>query len=126
MLIRLALATGTMQVVLIVKKVAITSVALAAFIEKEVANTQDSSNINVAGAQSGCDEGQVSYASSDKSNHTLWLDGARTSAQSWVLNETVYVFTDSGRDKITLVDIMAHVAERCTSDAEWGRECQDK
>ena len=26
-------------------------------------------------------------------------------------NETVYVFTDRGRDEITLVDVMAHVGE---------------
>jgi 3-methylcrotonyl-CoA carboxylase alpha subunit len=80
-------------------------------IEKEVANTQDNSNINVAAQTETVYEGQVSYVSSDEHNHTLWLDGARTSAQSWVLNETVYVFTDSGRDEITLVDIMAHVGE---------------
>ena len=80
-------------------------------IEKEVTNTQDKSKINVAAQTETVYEGQVSYASSDEHNHTLWLDGARTSAQSWVLNETVYVFTDSGRDEITLVDIMAHVGE---------------
>ena len=80
-------------------------------IGKEVANTQDISNINVAAQTETVYEGQVSYASSDEHNHTLWLDGARTSAQSWVLNETVYVFTDSGRDEIMLIDIMAHVGE---------------
>ena len=56
-------------------------------------------------------EGQVSYDSSDANNHTLWLDGARVSAQSWMHNETVYVFSDSGRDEIVLIDIMAHVNE---------------
>lgn len=56
-------------------------------------------------------EGPVSYASNDAHNHTLWLDGSRTSAQSWEYNETVYVFTDAGRDQITLIDIMAHVGE---------------
>lgn len=56
-------------------------------------------------------EGQVSYDSSDANNHTLWLDGARVSAQSWMHNETVYVFSDSGRDEIILIDIMAHVNE---------------
>ncbi|WP_455567059.1 acetyl-CoA carboxylase biotin carboxyl carrier protein subunit [Psychrobacter namhaensis] len=56
-------------------------------------------------------EGQVSYASRDAHNHTLWLEGARISAQSWVHHETVYVFTDGGRDEITLIDIMAHVGE---------------
>ena len=80
-------------------------------IEKEIANTQDNSNINVAAELETVYEGQVSYASSDTHNHTLWLDGARTNAQSWVHNETVYVFTDSGRDEITLIDIMAHVGE---------------
>lgn len=80
-------------------------------IEKEVANTQDNSNINVAAETEMVYEGQVSYASSDEHNHTLWLEGARISAQSWMHNETVYVFTDSGRDEITLVDIMAHVGE---------------
>jgi 3-methylcrotonyl-CoA carboxylase alpha subunit len=80
-------------------------------IEKEIANTQDNSNINVAAQTETVYEGQVSYVSSDENNHTLWLDGARINAQSWVNNETVYVFTDSGRDEITLVDIMAHVGE---------------
>ncbi|WP_350655475.1 acetyl/propionyl/methylcrotonyl-CoA carboxylase subunit alpha [Psychrobacter sp. S1-30-MNA-CIBAN-0213] len=80
-------------------------------IEKEVANTQDNSNINVAAELETVYQGEVSYASSDAHNHTLWLEGARISAQSWVHNETVYVFTDSGRDEITLIDIMAHVGE---------------
>jgi 3-methylcrotonyl-CoA carboxylase alpha subunit len=56
-------------------------------------------------------KGHVSYTSSDAHNHTLWLDGTRVSAQSWGHNETVYVFTDAGRDQITLIDIMAHVGE---------------
>ena len=56
-------------------------------------------------------KGHVSYTSSDAHNHTLWLDGTRVSAQSWVHNETVYVFTDAVRDQITLIDIMAHVGE---------------
>ena len=80
-------------------------------IEKEIAHTQDNSNANVAAQTERVYEGQVSYASSDAHNHTLWLDEARISAQSWVHNETVYVFTDSGRDEITLIDIMAHVGE---------------
>ncbi|MGP5502182.1 ATP-binding protein [Psychrobacter faecalis] len=80
-------------------------------IEKEIATTQDNSNINVAAELETVYEGEVSYASSDAHNHTLWLEGARISAQSWVHNETVYVFTDSGRDEITLIDIMAHVGE---------------
>lgn len=56
-------------------------------------------------------KGSVSYTSSDAHNHVLWLDGTRISAQSWLHNETVYVFTDAGRDQITLIDIMAHVGE---------------
>ena len=80
-------------------------------ISKEIANTQDDSNINVAAQTETVYEGQISYDSSDAHNHTLWLEGARISAQSWVNNETVYVFTDSGRDEITLVDVMAHVGE---------------
>ena len=56
-------------------------------------------------------KGQISYVSTDAHNHTLWLEDARISAQSWVHNETVYVFTDMGRDKISLIDIMAHVGE---------------
>ena len=80
-------------------------------IEKEIAHIQDNSNANVAAQTERVYEGQVSYASSDAHNHTLWLDEARISAQSWVHNETVYVFTDSGRDEITLIDIMAHVGE---------------
>ena len=80
-------------------------------IEKEIAHTQDNSNANVAAQTARVYEGQVSYSSIDAHNHTLWLDEARISAQSWVHNETVYVFTDSGRDEITLIDIMAHVGE---------------
>lgn len=80
-------------------------------LEKETANTQDDSNINVAAQTETVYKGQVSYDSRDAQNHTLWLDGARISAQSWVNNETVYVFTDGGRDEITLIDIMAHVGE---------------
>ncbi len=80
-------------------------------IEKEIASTEDNSNANVAAQTETVYEGEVSYASSGVYNHTLWLDGARINAQSWTNNETVYVFTDSGRDEITLVDIMAHVGE---------------
>lgn len=80
-------------------------------IEKEIANTQDNNNSNVAAQTEMAYEGQVSYASRDAHNHTLWLEGARISAQSWVHHETVYVFTDGGRDEITLIDIMAHVGE---------------
>lgn len=80
-------------------------------IEKEVANNDTQSNGNVAAQTESVYKGEVSYVSSDAHNHTLWIDGARISAQSWVHNETVYVFTDSGRDEITLIDIMAHVGE---------------
>jgi len=93
------------------KKGAESTSSFTLVIEKEIANTQDNSNINVAAELETVYEGEVSYASSDTHNHTLWLDGARTNAQSWVHNETVYVFTDSGRDEITLIDIMAHVGE---------------
>ncbi len=80
-------------------------------IEKEIASNDTQDNVNVAAQTEGVYEGEVSYASSDAHNHTLWIDGARISAQSWVHNETVYVFTDSGRDEITLIDIMSHVGE---------------
>ena len=80
-------------------------------IEKEIANADENANANVAAPTEAVYEGEVSYASDDAHNHTLWLDGARINAQSWVNNETVYVFTDRGRDEITLVDVMAHVGE---------------
>lgn len=80
-------------------------------IEKEIASNDTQDNVNVAPQTESVYEGEVSYASSDAHNHTLWLEGARINAQSWVHNETVYVFTDSGRDEITLIDIMAHVGE---------------
>lgn len=80
-------------------------------IEKEIANADKNANANVAAPTEAVYEGEVSYASDDAHNHTLWLDGARINAQSWVNHETVYVFTDRGRDEITLVDIMAHVGE---------------
>ena len=56
-------------------------------------------------------QGQVSYNSDNAHNHTLWLDGARINAQSWEHKETIYVFTEAGRDEIELIDIMAHVGE---------------
>nr|WP_289056442.1 acetyl/propionyl/methylcrotonyl-CoA carboxylase subunit alpha [uncultured Psychrobacter sp.] len=80
-------------------------------IEKEIANADKNANVNVAAPTEAVYEGEVSYASDDAHNHTLWLDGARINAQSWVNHETVYVFTDRGRDEITLVDVMAHVGE---------------
>ncbi|MGO3218508.1 MAG: acetyl/propionyl/methylcrotonyl-CoA carboxylase subunit alpha [Psychrobacter celer] len=80
-------------------------------IEKEIANADENANANVAAPTEAVYEGEVSYASDDAHNHTLWLDGARINAQSWVNHETVYVFTDRGRDEITLVDVMAHVGE---------------
>ena len=54
-------------------------------------------------------EAQVSYSSDDAHNHTLWLNGARISAQSWIYNDTIHVFTDAGRDQIKLIDVMAYV-----------------
>ena len=80
-------------------------------IEQEIINDNSQDNVNVAAQTDTVYAGQVSYDSHDAHNHTLWLDGARISAQSWVHNETVYVFTDSGRDEIVLIDIMAHVGE---------------
>jgi 3-methylcrotonyl-CoA carboxylase alpha subunit len=56
-------------------------------------------------------DGDVSYESSDAHNHTLWLDDKRISAQSWLRNETVHIFTDTGRDQIDLIDTMLHVGE---------------
>ncbi|MBE0445399.1 acetyl/propionyl/methylcrotonyl-CoA carboxylase subunit alpha [Psychrobacter sp. FME5] len=85
--------------------------SFALVIEKEIANTEENSNINIAAQTEMVYEGQVSYNSIDAYNHTLWLEGARVNVQSWTNKETVYVFTDNGRDEITLVDIMAHVGE---------------
>lgn len=93
------------------KKSSDTVSKFALVIEQEIINTNDQDNINVAAQTDTVYAGQVSYDSHDAHNHTLWLDGARISAQSWVHNETVYVFTDSGRDEIVLIDIMAHVGE---------------
>ncbi len=56
-------------------------------------------------------EGHVRYNSRDANTHTLWVNDTRISAQSWAHNEAVYVFTDAGRDQITLIDIMAHDGE---------------
>ncbi|MGP5542651.1 acetyl/propionyl/methylcrotonyl-CoA carboxylase subunit alpha [Psychrobacter celer] len=83
----------------------------ALVIEKEIANADKNANANVAAPTETVYESEVSYASDDAHNHTLWLDDARINAQSWVNHETVYVFTDRGRDEITLVDVMAHVGE---------------
>ena len=55
--------------------------------------------------------GQVDFSSSDSQSHTLWIDGQRFTAQSWVNNEVVHVFTETGSDQITLIDIMAHVGQ---------------
>lgn len=93
------------------KKGAENSSSFTLVIEKEMASDEESSNANVAAQTETVYEGQVGYTSTDAHNHTLWLDGARINAQSWTNNETVYVFTDSGRDEITLIDIMAHVGE---------------
>ena len=93
------------------KKGAENSSSFTLVIEKEIASDEEKTNANVAAQTETVYEGQVGYTSTDAHNHTLWLDGARISAQSWTNNETVYVFTDSGRDEITLIDIMAHVGE---------------
>lgn len=82
-------------------------------IEHDTASSDDSA-IKEAAAKSSVDsiyKAQVSYQSDDKNNHTLWLDGTRIKAQSWTYNETVYVFTDLGRDQIKLIDLMLHVGE---------------
>ncbi len=55
--------------------------------------------------------GHISYNSSDAHNHILWVDGKRINAQSWEHKESVYVFTDSGRDQIKLIDVMAYAGE---------------
>ncbi|MDN3398079.1 acetyl/propionyl/methylcrotonyl-CoA carboxylase subunit alpha [Psychrobacter sp. APC 3426] len=93
------------------KKGAENTSSFTLIIEKEIASNDTQDNVNVAAQTESVYESEVSYASSDAHNHTLWLEGARINAQSWVHNETVYVFTDSGRDEITLIDIMAHVGE---------------
>ncbi|MGP5312134.1 acetyl/propionyl/methylcrotonyl-CoA carboxylase subunit alpha [Psychrobacter faecalis] len=93
------------------KKGAENSSSFTLVIVKEIANTEEKTNANVAAQTEKVYESEISYDSTDAHNHTLWLDGARISAQSWTNNETVYVFTDSGRDEITLIDIMAHVGE---------------
>lgn len=93
------------------KKGAENSSSFTLVIEKEIASTEEKTNANVAPQTERVYESEINYASTDAHNHTLWLDGARISAQSWTNNETVYVFTDSGRDEITLIDIMAHVGE---------------
>lgn len=93
------------------KKGAENSSSFTLVIEKEIASNEEKTNANVAAQTEKVYESEINYASTDARNHTLWLDGARISAQSWTNNETVYVFTDSGRDEITLIDIMAHVGE---------------
>lgn len=79
-------------------------------IEHDTTNN-DESNSTADNKTEPLYNGQISYVSDDAHNHTLWLDDTRISAQSWLHNETVYVFTDAGRDQITLIDIMAHVGE---------------
>ena len=93
------------------KKGAENSSSFTLVIEKEIASNEEKTNANVAAQTEKVYESEINYASTDAHNHTLWLDGARISAQSWTNNETVYVFTDGGRDEITLIDIMAHVGE---------------
>lgn len=93
------------------KKGAENSSSFTLVIVKEIANTEEKTNANVAAQTEKVYESEISYDSTDAHNHTLWLDGVRINAQSWTNNETVYVFTDGGRDEITLIDIMAHVGE---------------
>lgn len=93
------------------KKGAENSSSFTLVIEKEIASDEEKTNANVAAQTEKVYESEINYASTDAHNQTLWLDGARISAQSWTNNETVYVFTDGGRDEITLIDIMAHVGE---------------
>ena len=93
------------------KKGAENSSSFTLVIVKEIASNEEKTNANVAAQTEKVYESEINYASTDAHNHTLWLDGARISAQSWTNNETVYVFTDGGRDEITLIDIMAHVGE---------------
>ncbi|OAP70613.1 MULTISPECIES: acetyl/propionyl/methylcrotonyl-CoA carboxylase subunit alpha [Psychrobacter] len=93
------------------KKGAENSSSFTLVIEKEIASNEEKTNANVAAQTEKVYESEINYASTDAHNHTLWLDGARISAQSWTNNETTYVFTDGGRDEITLIDIMAHVGE---------------
>ena len=93
------------------KKGAENSSSFILVIEKEIASNEEKTNANVAAQTEKVYESEINYASTDAHNHTLWLDGGRISAQSWTNNETVYVFTDGGRDEITLIDIMAHVGE---------------
>ena len=80
-------------------------------LEKAGVDNDIDSKVTSTDASATVYKGQISYVSTDAHNHTLWLEDARISAQSWVHNETVYVFTDMGRDEISLIDIMAHVGE---------------
>lgn len=80
-------------------------------LEKAGVDNDIDSKVTSTDASATVYQGQISYVSTDTHNHTLWLEDARISAQSWIHNETVYVFTDMGRDEISLIDIMAHVGE---------------
>lgn len=80
-------------------------------LEKAGVDNDIDSKVTSIDASATVYKGQISYVSTDAHNHTLWLEDARISTQSWVHNETVYVFTDMGRDEISLIDIMAHVGE---------------
>ena len=80
-------------------------------LEKAGVDNDIDSKVTSTDASATVYKGQISYVSPDAHNHTLWLENARISAQSWVHNETVYVFTDIGHDEISLIDIMAHVGE---------------
>lgn len=56
--------------------------------------------------------GNVGYlAEQTAETHTLWLDGNRQQVQSWQNQEDIFVFTNYGSGKITLIDTMSHVGE---------------
>ncbi len=56
--------------------------------------------------------GKVGYlAEQTAETHTLWLDGNRQQVQSWQNQEDIFVFTNYGSGKITLIDTMSHVGE---------------
>ncbi|WP_201616560.1 acetyl/propionyl/methylcrotonyl-CoA carboxylase subunit alpha [Psychrobacter urativorans] len=83
-------------------------------IERDISldnETDEAVDITTANQSEPLYNGEVSYSSEDTHSHTLWLDGKRIGAQSWVHDETVHVFTDAGRDRIMLIDIMTYIGE---------------
>lgn len=73
------------------------------------AQGSDNDGSQAAEATAPVFSGQVDYINSAIDSHIIWLDGQRLTAQSWINNELVHVFTESGSGKITLIDPMAHV-----------------